>query len=157
MSLSRSLPSPTGLARSLILSQLYVISHGAFSGRETILKRTRELLTFHKLSEINPLPAFPGGVRTTISFRKYCAATGFPIVSIATYDDARRLMVFRGLLGIPGQIESHCAGSPTKKYLFGDHHANGEADRRIAHSLIIRDTGAWSCGVSGRRRLLDTR
>ncbi len=89
-----------------------------FYGRETILRRTRELLTFHKLSEIILSPRSLEESYHDI-VQEICDATGFPIVSIATYDDARRLMVFRGLLGIPVKSNRTVLELPPKNTFSG--------------------------------------
>lgn len=87
-------------------------------GREALLKRNRELLTFHKLSEIvlspRPLEESYHDIAQEI-----CAATGFPIVSIAIYDETRQVMVFRGLLGFPAKSNRTTLELPAEKTMSG--------------------------------------
>jgi PAS domain S-box-containing protein len=71
---------------------------------EELDRRNRELLTFHKISEI---------VLSTRSLEQsyddivdeICAATGFPIAGIGIYDETRRMILLRGLRTIPSQAD----------------------------------------------------
>jgi PAS domain S-box-containing protein len=87
-------------------------------GIEARRKRERELLTFHKLSEIILSPRPLEESYTTI-VKEICSATGFPIVTIAIYDDSRKMMVFRGLMGFPAKSRRDVLELPAKKTLSG--------------------------------------
>jgi PAS domain S-box-containing protein len=67
-------------------------------GRETLLRRNRELLTYHRLSQI-----VLSSRSLQESYRDIAdeirAATGFPIAAIAIVDEARQTIVFHGLKG----------------------------------------------------------
>jgi len=69
-------------------------------GRATIERRNRELLTFHRLSEIvlSPRSLAESYLDIVDEIR---AATGFPIASIALFDEARQMITFQGLRGLP--------------------------------------------------------
>jgi PAS domain S-box-containing protein len=87
-------------------------------GREALLNRNRELLTFYKLSEI-VLSAHPLEQSYTAIVREISLATGFPIVTVALYDESRDLMVFRGLMNFRGQPGQSVLELPPKQTLSG--------------------------------------
>lgn len=68
--------------------------------RETLLRRNRELLTFHRLSQIVLSPRTLEESYADV-VKEIRMATGFPIAAIAIPDDALRKVVFRGLTGLP--------------------------------------------------------
>ena len=65
-------------------------------GRETLVRRNRELLTFHRLSQIVlSSRSLQESYRDIVD--EIRAATGFPIAAIAIVDEARQTLVFHGL------------------------------------------------------------
>jgi PAS domain S-box-containing protein len=87
-------------------------------GIEARHKRERELLTFYKLSEIILSPLSLEESYYAI-VQEICAATGFPIATIAIYDEARQVMVFRGLRGFPAKPSRTSVEVPVKKTISG--------------------------------------
>jgi PAS domain S-box-containing protein len=87
-------------------------------GREALINRNRELLTFYKLSEI-VLSSRPLEQSYTAIVKEISLATGFPIVTVAIYDETRDLMVFRGLMNLPGQPETSVLELPPGQTLSG--------------------------------------
>ena len=87
-------------------------------GIETRRKRDRELRTFYKLSEIvlSPRPLEQSYDAIT---KEICSATGFPIVTIAIYDESRQLMTFRGLMGFPDKDRRTVLELPPNKTISG--------------------------------------
>ncbi len=71
-------------------------------GRETLLRQNRELLTFHRLSQIVLSPRTLEESYVDI-VKEIRAATGFPIAAIAIPDDPLRKVVFHGLTGLAGR------------------------------------------------------
>jgi PAS domain S-box-containing protein len=65
-------------------------------GREILIKRNRELLTFHRLSQIvlSPRSLYESYEEIV---KEICSATGFPIAAIAILDDTRQTVAFHGL------------------------------------------------------------
>jgi PAS domain S-box-containing protein len=87
-------------------------------GREALLKRNRELLTFYKLSEI-VLSSRPLEQSYTAIVKEISQATGFPIVTVAIYDESRDMMVFRGLMNFPGNPGRPVLELPANQTLSG--------------------------------------
>jgi PAS domain S-box-containing protein len=71
---------------------------------EELDRRNRELLTFHKISEIVLSPRSLEESYDAI-VDEICAATGFPIAGIGIYDQARQMIILRGLRTIPSQAD----------------------------------------------------
>jgi PAS domain S-box-containing protein len=74
----------------------------AQSARDTLQRREREILTLYRLSEIlhSPLP-IDDLYKEIVD--EICSATGFPIATIAIFDEAKKKIVFRGSKGLPVQ------------------------------------------------------
>ncbi len=68
--------------------------------RETIQRREREILTLYRLSEILQSPQPIDELYREI-VDEICSATGFPIATIAFFDETRKKIVFRGARGLP--------------------------------------------------------
>ncbi len=87
-------------------------------GRETILQRNRELLTFHRVSQI---VLSSGSLQESYReiVREICAATGFPIAAIAILDDARQTLVFHGLQRKRGRADSPVLEFPVDQTVSG--------------------------------------
>ena len=83
-------------------------------GTDARLRRDRELLTLHRLSEI---------MLTSRSFEEscrdvseeICTATGFPIAAVALYDEPRQVVTFHGL-----RDQVSLPGSPGRESPIGD-------------------------------------
>jgi PAS domain S-box-containing protein len=69
---------------------------------EELDRRNRELLTFHKISEIVLSPRTLEESYDEI-VDEICAATGFPIAGIGILDDARQMILLRGQRRLPGE------------------------------------------------------
>jgi PAS domain S-box-containing protein len=65
-------------------------------------RRNRELLTLHKISEIVLSPRSLEDSYDDI-VDEICAATGFPIAGIGLFDEARQMIILRGLRTLPDQ------------------------------------------------------
>jgi PAS domain S-box-containing protein len=87
-------------------------------GLETIRRRNRELLSFYRLSQII-LASRPLEESYQAIVREICLATGFPIVTIATYDESREVMVFRGLRGFPSKTNRTFIAVPVDETVSG--------------------------------------
>ena len=69
---------------------------------EELDRRNRELLTFHKISEIVLSPRSLEESYDQI-VDEICSATGFPIAGIGLYDEVRNTIMLRGLRTLPSQ------------------------------------------------------
>ncbi len=87
-------------------------------GREAIVRRNRELLTFHTLSQI--------ALSSRSLEESYCdivdeirSATGFPIVAIAIVDESRETIAFHGLNGNRSRARRQILEFPLRKTVSG--------------------------------------
>jgi PAS domain S-box-containing protein len=68
--------------------------------QEELSRRNRELLTLHRMSEISlSVHSLDEAFQEIVE--EISSATGFPVVAIELYDEARQKMVFKGVKGIP--------------------------------------------------------
>ncbi len=117
-------------------------------GREILKRRNRELLTYHRLSQI---------VLTSRSLLESIrdiaaeirAATGFPIAAIAIVDEARQTIVFHGLKGRRTRSGYPVLEFPINATLSGDIIRTGKPviethvlDHREYRSKVLRRTRA---------------
>ncbi len=84
----------------------------------TLQRRNRELMTFHKLSDI---VLSSRSLRETYRdiVKEIRAATGFPIAAIALYDENRQMMVFHGSQGQRGRSSAGAVELPIGETISG--------------------------------------
>lgn len=85
---------------------------------EALHFRNQELLTLHKISEITL-----GAQSLKTAFQEIVeetsASTGFPIIAIELYDEARQIMVFAGVKGVPLPADESVLEVPVDQTLSG--------------------------------------
>ncbi|XHX78347.1 MAG: PAS domain S-box protein [Stenomitos frigidus ULC029] len=86
---------------------------------ETALQaRNRELVAFHKISEITlNTQSLKAAFQDIV--KEISAATAFPIIAIELYDAARQVMVFEGTEGIPIPLDGKPIEVPVAQTSFG--------------------------------------
>ncbi|HTX99460.1 MAG TPA: PAS domain S-box protein [Bacteroidota bacterium] len=86
--------------------------------RETLVRRNRELLTFHRLSQIAlSTRSLEESYRDIVN--EIRSATGFPIAVIALVDEARETIVLHGLMGAGAKTSRLSMELPLGKTLSG--------------------------------------
>lgn len=100
---------------------------------EALRLRNQELLTLHKISEITL-----GAQSLKSAFQEIVeetsASTGFPIIAIELYDEARQIMVFAGVKGVPLPADESVLEVPVDETLSGTVARTGQAIVKIYSS-----------------------
>lgn len=85
---------------------------------EEVSSRNQKLLTLHRISEIT-LTAQSLEAAFQVIVEEISSATNFPIVAIELYDEARQVMVFAGVKGIPLPPNQNVLEVPVDQTLSG--------------------------------------